>query len=197
MSEARENPFFPMPGEEELIYSSNKNQSLPPLKRTTISLPTTARVLESVTLNYKNLDGSVDSKILKINNSIDWHLPIFISQSYTPSSELEKKPQVKKKEFKYIASIKYAKFYTFEKTLKILTKDKLIRNFLLVKPHRLVLDFEKDTHLKSYIKNNPENIFTKIRVGNHDGYYRVVVELDGYYQYSLKTIDNGYEFYLQ
>ena len=35
------------------------------------------------------------------------------------------------------------------------------------------------------------SVFTKIRVGNHDGYYRVVVELDGYYRYKLAKQADG------
>ncbi len=45
--------------------------------------------------------------------------------------------------------------------------------------------------IKSYIKNIPKSIFTKVRVGNHNGYYRVVVELDGYYRYKLKKQSDG------
>ena len=35
-------------------------------------------------------------------------------------------------------------------------------------------------------------LFKKIRVGNHSGYYRVVLELDGYYRYSYKKVLDGY-----
>jgi len=202
ISEARENPFFPSIGEDEMMYSSNKDTTISPLKRATISLPTTARVLESVKVTYKNLDGSVEEKTISLENSIDWHLPIFISQSYSQNNDSQKSLSVvksinKKENFKKIASIKHAEFYTLDKSLKIKTKDKLIRDFLLVKPHRIVLDFQRDTNLKSYIKSNSGEYFKKIRVGNHNGYYRVVIELDGYYRYELNKIDNGYKFNLQ
>lgn len=202
ISEARENPFFPSIGEDEMMYSSNKDTTISPLKRATISLPTTARVLESVKVTYKNLDGSVEEKTISLENSIDWHLPIFISQSYSQNNDSQKSLSVvksinKKENFKKIASIKHAEFYTLDKSLKIKTKDKLIRDFLLVKPHRIVLDFQRDTNLKSYIKSNSGEYFKKIRVGNHNGYYRVVIELDGYYRYELNKTDNGYKFNLQ
>ena len=194
--EARENPFFPSDGEKDITISSNEDKSLLPLKRSTITLPTYARVIESVTINYKNLDGSQDSKTLELGNSIDWHLPVFISQSYGPMAQ---KPIAKKsqKKFKKVGSIPYASFYTSGKTLKITTNDKIIRDFLLVKPHRIVLDLDKDTSLKSYVVSNPKNIFSKIRVGNHDKYYRVVIELDGYYRYSMKKTSTGYIFNLK
>ncbi len=187
--EARENPFFPSDGEEDIFITSNEVVSAPTLKRATITLPTDARIIESVTINYKNLDGSESSKTIELENSIDWHLPIFISQSY---SEIEKKTKVKKVNFKQIAKIKYAKFLSSNKTLKIITKDKLIRDFTLVKPHRVVLDFKRDSHMKSYVKNSKNNIFKTIRVGNHSGYYRVVVELDGHYKSDVNRLKNGY-----
>ena len=194
--EARENPFFPTEGEKDITYTSNDNTSLSPLKRSTITLPTYARVIESVTINYKNLDGSQESKTLELGNSIDWHLPVFISQSYGPMAQTSMKVKSKKK-FKKIASTPQLSFFSSEKTLQIKTNDKVIRDFLLVKPHRIVLDFDKDTNLKSFIKSNPKNIFSKIRVGNHDKYYRVVIELDGYYRYSMKKSSFGYTLNLK
>jgi len=194
--EARENPFFPVGGEKEIMFSSNLDSSLPPLKRAAISLPTSARVIESVTVAYKNLDGSVEEKSIVLQNTIDWHLPIFISQSYLQNQETDIQKK-QKTNYKEIASIKHAKFLSSGKNLKIITEDTIERDFLLVKPHRIVLDFKKDTNLKSYVKSNPKSIFKKIRIGNHSGYYRVVIELDGYYRYKFKSTKNGYEFKLQ
>ncbi|MBU1657684.1 AMIN domain-containing protein [bacterium] len=188
---ARENPFFPSEGEMDLPYTSNESKSLQPLNRAAITLPPQARVLQNVTISYKNLDGSMQSKSIELENTVDWHLPIFISQNYSPSG-VEKKVEGKKAEFEKLASIQYASFYSSEKSLKIVTKDKIIRNFLLVKPHRIVVDFQRDTNLKSYEKVNDKNIFSKIRIGNHSGYYRAVIELDGYYKYRMTKISEGY-----
>jgi hypothetical protein len=198
---ARENPFFPSDGEKEIPYTANENKALPNLKRATITLPSKARILESVTVKYKNLDGSIESKTLDVENTIDWHLPLFISQSYYAENEktlikdkeTAKKPKESKKGEAYekVASIQFADFYTSGKSFKITTKDKLIRNFLLAQPHRIVLDFQRDATIKAYTKVNPNNIFSKIRVGNHSGYYRVVIELDGYYRYTLEELSEG------
>lgn len=199
---ARENPFFPPKGEKDIPFTSNEQKIIPPLKRATIELPSHARVLESVTISYKNLDGSIENKSIKLNNSVDWHLPVFISQSYNPSvdsivKEVPKKVVKKKTDYKEIASTKFVKFYSSDKSLKILTNDKMLRNFLLVQPHRVVFDFKRDSSMKSYIKKISNNVFTKIRVGNHDGYYRAVIEFDGYYRYKLKDINGGYILELQ
>ena len=184
---ARDNPFFPSKEESDIPYTSNTISTMKPLETAKFSLPPKARSLESITVKYKNFDGSVESKIVKIDRSIDWHLPIYIAQQKIFSQQ----------KFKKVASVKYASFFTRNKQLKIVTKDKLIRNFLLVKPHRIVLDFKRDTNLKFYEKKIYKNIFKTVRVGNHSGYYRVVIELDGYYKYSYKTISDGIILQLQ
>ncbi|MCK4973743.1 MAG: AMIN domain-containing protein, partial [Sulfurimonas sp.] len=167
------------------------------LKRATITLPAQARILQKVTIEFKNLDGSLESKSIELDNSVDWHLPIFVSQSYSTmaADTTTSKPQKKtKQKIKYnnIASIKHLKLYSSGKKLKLITNDKIKRDFLLVNPHRIVIDFKKDTDIKSYIKKSPKNIFREVRIGNHKGYYRVVIELDGHYRYNSQKISNGY-----
>ena len=206
VSGARENPFFPAKGERDMPYTSNKDRTLPPLQRATLSLPSQARIIQKVTVEYKCLDGSIEQKSIELQNSVDWHLPIFISQSYV-KTEAENKPEIKhltkkpkrtkkKNSFKKIASFQYGNFYASSKTLKIVTNDKILRKFMLVDPHRIVIDFNRDTSLKTYTKQNKNSIFKKIRIGNHSKYYRVVIELDGEYRYKMKKIPNGYMFVL-
>jgi len=201
--QARENPFFPAKGEKEMPLTSNSVITIQPLQRSSIALPSSARVIKKVIIEYENLDASVDTRTIKLNNSVDWHLPIFVSQNIAESQPIKSAPTSKKKQtkkvqkYKKIATTKFVSFYAEDKNLKIITKDKLIRNFLLVQPHRIVLDFKKDASLKSYIKKIPSSPFSKIRVGNHDGYYRAVIELDGQYRYKMKKISNGYLFTLR
>jgi hypothetical protein len=189
---ARENPFFPVNPSQDVAITTNQVETFPPLKRASITLPSTARVLESVTLKYKNLDGSIESKTLELHNSIDWHLPLFISQNYsmqecqTATSVKVKKKKVRSR-FHEVAKLAFIRFYVDHKKMKIVTKDKLLRHFLLVKPHRIVCDFARDTDIRSYDVTTPKGtLFKKIRIGTHKGYYRVVIELDGYYAYSIK-----------
>ncbi|WP_415249535.1 AMIN domain-containing protein [Sulfurimonas sp.] len=194
--EARENPFFPSAGEKDLPYTSNKNTSLPKLIRASLTLPSHARVIKKVTVEYENLDASIENKMIELNHSIDWHLPLFISQNYSEQSikpsEVNKKVVAKSvQRYKKVASIKELSFFTSKNTLKIISSDKLIRNFLLGQPHRIVLDFKKESSLKTYKQEIENSVFTKIRIGNHDGYYRVVIELDGYYRYKIKKQADG------
>ncbi|HIP54095.1 MAG TPA: AMIN domain-containing protein [Sulfurimonas autotrophica] len=195
---ARENPFFPVDNAQDIPLTSNQVTALPMLKRATLTLPSTARTLESVSVAYKNLDGSIAHKKILIRNAIDWHLPIFISQNINEAncekdSSAKVKKHKKKADFKKIASLKFIAFYAKKNKLKIVTKDKLLRNFLVVKPHRIVCDFKRDTNIGSFVKSlGEDSIFIKLRIGTHKGYYRVVVELDGYYSYKLEHVSGGY-----
>ncbi len=197
-AESRENPFFPIDSAQDIPLTSNQVQTVPMLKRATLTLPSTARTIQSVTVAYKNLDGSIVQKKVIIKNRIDWHLPIFISQNYNITNRqtppfIKKKKSAKKLSYKKITSLKFIAFYAYEKRVKILTKDKLLRNFLLVKPQRIVCDFKRNTDIGSFIKKAYKgSLFTKIKVGTHKGYYRVVIELDGYYTYKLSHIPGGY-----
>jgi len=214
--QARENPFFFDSSSKQLPYTSNADKNLPPLKRAAITLPSKARTIEKVTISYKTLDGSVEEKSIILGNSIDWHLPIFVSQNYTASESRKKnntkirykKPNLEPKKqtkiiksnlqttttttFQEIAKRQYIKFLSFDKKLKLITKSKKMRDFLLVKPHWIVIDFKGYSNISSYIKKNPNNIFKEIKIGEHDGYYRVVIELDGYYRYTITEISEGY-----
>jgi hypothetical protein len=206
--QARENPFFPSTGEKDIPVTTNEDNSLLPLKRAAITLPTQARVVQKVTIEFKNLDGSVENKSIELDNTVDWHLPIFISQSYdqtansvkpetapaTPVVSVLKKKSAPPKDTEYenILSIPFLKISSSSKSLKLTTSDEAIRNFLLVNPHRIVLDFKKETEIKGLIKKVEGNIFKRVRIGNHEGYYRVVVELDGHYRYDFKKVTDGY-----
>ncbi|OHE18634.1 MAG: AMIN domain-containing protein [Sulfurimonas sp. RIFOXYD12_FULL_36_11] len=207
---ARENPFFPSEGEKDLPISSNENRNKEPLKRVAITLPAQARVLQKVILEFKNLDGTIENKSIELDNSVDWHLPVFVSQTFTETQkatssdkaeDVPAKNKTKQKESGYatIASIKELSILSSGKCLKIVTNDEIMRNFLLVAPHRIVMDFKKDIEIdiKNSIKTDEQNIFKDVRIGNHDGYYRVVVELDGYYRYDFKKISNGYQIELK
>jgi len=202
---ARENPFFPINSDLDIPLTLEQNQKAPMLKRAAISLPSTAREIESVIIKYKNLDGSIQEKSIELKNSVDWHLPIFISQNYELGhtsqtqqkiSKAHKKTKVKK--FKKFTSLAFISFYTRDKVMKIETNDKLLRSFLLVKPHRIVCDFKRDTDLRSFVKKaDGRSLFKKISIGTHKGYYRVVIELDGFYRYRVKHTKSGYQIILR
>ncbi len=196
---ARQNPFFPSKNETDISYTTNKVSKIEPLKRATLTLPSTARTLESVTITYKNLDGSIVSKKEVLGNSVDWHLPIFVSQNIgDDEKKLNTKTVSKKSEpLRKIASLSFISLYANKKQFNLITKDKMLRNFLLTKPHRIVCDFKRDINIRSYKKKiDTKSIIKKIKIGNHKGYYRVVIELDGLYRYKKTPMKDGYSFTL-
>ncbi len=188
---ARDNPFFPAKGMEDLQVTSNENKSISPLQQASISLPDSARVIKEVTLRYQNLDGSIGSRTVSLENSVDWHLPVFITQSYSPPQDAQQPIAPKKKSFKTIASFKELAFDQSDKTLLVRTNDPLIRHFMMIKPHRIVMDFKRTTDFRSKSKLINTIPYKAIRLGNHDGYYRAVVELDGQYQYNVDNSEKG------
>lgn len=199
---ARENPFFPPEGEKDIFITTNKDNSKIPLKQAAITLPSQARVLQKVTIELKNLDGSIETKSIELDNSIDWHLPIFISQGYRETAV----PTPKEKELSKTTTTTTPtptkkndiqngigpKLSVEGKSLKVTTKNEAIRNFLIANPHRIVIDFKSSAEVTSFVKKDFDKVFQEVRVGNHKNYYRVVVELDGFYKYNFKKVDDGY-----
>ncbi len=178
----RDNPFFPADPNEKQMVSTNKVETLKPFTKQQISLPNSARVVKAVIVRYQNLDGSISNEQLDLNNAIDWHVPFVITQEQN-----NKMPMLKNKEKKRVFGNKFISFIPTGKSMKIVTKDKLIRNFMLSSPQRIVIDFSRDTSFKpkEFLLNRAP--YNKIRMGNHDKYYRVVIELDGQYKYKLQT----------
>ena len=188
---ARENPFFPTESMDSMPITSNQITKYSPLKRVAISLPDYARVLKKITISYKNLDGSIEKKSIEVERYVDWHIPLFVSQSYNVTDKTEKSISKVEDKRQHI-DFKFINFTIAKKEILIHTKDKLIRNFLLVNPHRIVLDFKREANFLSYEKILTTIPFKKLRMGNHDGYYRVVISLDGHYRYQTDTTNSGY-----
>jgi hypothetical protein len=170
---ARENPFVPVVTNEnnniikKEMFSSKK-----------ITLPNDARVIKSVIFKYQALNGSIKEIEYPINKAIDWHNPIIIS------TQKQKLPTEK-------FQILFLNLYIKNHRLFIQTQDKLIRNFILVKPFRYVIDFKANKNFLTYSKKT--NTFIKnIVLGNHNGFYRVVLYLDGTYKTSIQKTEEGY-----
>lgn len=196
---ARENPFFPSSSQENMPVSSNQIESFEPLKRASVTLPDSSRVLQEVVFTYQNLDGSVESKVLKLDQSIDWHLPIFISQSmqisqkeesFTPRPEIKKEKDLNKSTL--LADFSFIKFVSVNRnSIKIETQDRLIRHFTMTNPHRIVIDFKRDADFLTMKKELSLDIFKSVVLGNHHGYYRVVITLDGQYKVDVESTEDG------
>lgn len=181
---ARDNPFFPSDPNEKQTPSTNKVENLKPFTTQLISLPNSARAVKGIIVRYQNLDGSISDEKLELNNAIDWHEPFVISQKQNKSQSTTKVKQ-KHKSF----GTRFIKFSPMDKDLSITTKDRLLRHFMLASPQRIVIDFSRDTSFKPKTFIIDQAPYKKIRMGNHDKYYRAVIELDGQYRYKLQTSD--------
>ena len=170
---ARLNPFQPVITPENTIIVKPQY-----FKEVKVSLPKDARVLRKVIFVYQSVNGDVKQKIVEINKNIDFHKPIVVSH------KIEIFPE------------KVLVFYNFKMFIKnrkifIATKDKLIRQFFLINPFRIVLDFKREVNfltIKRIIKNS---FVKKVVVGSHSGFYRVVIYFDSRYNYKIKKDVNG------
>ncbi len=182
----RDNPFFPADPNKEKVYTSNRVEKLRPYTTEKILLPNSARVIKGIIIRYQNLDGSIAETNLALNSEIDWHEPFIVTHKLP--SELQAETKIKTKTVK----TKYVNFQITKHKMNIKTSDKLLENFLLTNPHRIVMDFKRNTSFKPHTYKLNKAPFSKIRIGNHDGYYRVVIELDGQYRYKLETRKKEY-----
>ncbi|WP_236618666.1 AMIN domain-containing protein [Lebetimonas sp. JH292] len=67
----------------------------------------------------------------------------------------------------------------------------------LIKPFRLVLDFQKNADFLTMKRNIKNSFVKKIVVGNHEGYYRIVIYFDTNYSYKLTKTDEGIKIELK
>ncbi|SFO92615.1 AMIN domain-containing protein [Hydrogenimonas thermophila] len=187
---ARQNPFKPVIDETVLPVTANKIEKVPDFKELRINLPSDARVLKSVTIFYQSIDGSVKKESLKVDKSIDWHKPIIVTQGKLKPTYKSSKKRISKSIYK---PLPFISFQLIQKNrIKIITKDKKIRSFHLAAPFKVVFDFKRDASFltKKVPLNKPP--FLRLDIGNHDGYYRVVITLDSSYKYKILRVDDGY-----
>jgi len=173
---ARENPFIPV-----VTNESNRIIQKQQFKSKKILLSSDARVLKSVIIKYQALNGSIKTIEYPINKAIDWHNPLYLSTKIT-TNKISKK-----------VKIGFLNFYIKKHKLLIQTKDKLIRNFMLIKPFRYVVDFQANKNFLTF-KKQTNSFIKKIVLGNHNGFYRVVFYLDGTYKIKVTKTAEGYLF---
>lgn len=187
---ARENPFIPSDVNTSIMITTNLIQNAPAFTPKTFSFPSDARELTRAVFYYKSLDGSIKEQILDINSSFDWH-DEFVLKNIEP--EMPTKSGLKDS-FKFNDS----EFKIYNNTVVILTKDEKIRDFIINKPDKIVIDFKNSkSNFKTYTKPINKFPIKSIVFGSHDGYYRVVLQLDGNYKYSIDQTKDGYNVVLK
>ncbi|PAF45020.1 AMIN domain-containing protein [Helicobacter sp. 11S02596-1] len=181
----RENPFEPLLIPKESSHDATKNAK-DYFEVFDFKLPTTARILKNITITYQNIDGSVDTKTLSIDQSIDWHYPLRLTQKNAIVSEKT-----------HYYTIPPFEFFTKQNKLYIHTDEKIQRAFILPTPYRIVIDIDrKDRNINQNI-DLAKRYFTKISIGTHNTFYRIVITLDGQYQYQINKEDQYYVISLE
>jgi len=166
---ARVNPFEPVikPESQKVIKPKY-------FKKAEVFLPSDARILKKIIFVYQNPDSDIKQEEVVINKNIDFHSPIIITHN----------PEISDS-FKKYKLTSFLTLYVKGKKILLKTKDKLIRKFFLVKPFRIVLDFDNDTDFPTVEKKISKTFLTKAAVGSHIGFYRVVLYFDSNYKFKV------------
>lgn len=219
---ARENPFettaSALSSGKTMQIKENKTE----FESAKITLPSSARILKSVSVTFQNLDGSISEEIVSIEQNVNWHDPLILSKNKdenitktpavlsnaltkTPKVEEKKSPQeipipqniLPKPKDKMIYLTDNISFEIIKNDIKIVTKDTKIRDFLVSDPYKIVIDFKKESSYPTKTVLLESAPFVSATLGNHDGFYRIVILLDGHYRYDLQSVDGGYSIKLK
>lgn len=176
---ARENPFFATDTAKNEKITSNVPDSRPQLSSVNYTLPDQARILKEVTFTIQNLDGSIETRKMQIDKSVDWHKSLTVSQNNSIPTTHSNTESASSADFGFI------RFDTKGKRLAIKTQNLLIRHFVLSDPNRIVLDFKSDAVFNASQKQLSASPYVNVSVGNHGKFIRATIMLDGRYSYVL------------
>jgi len=76
--------------------------------------------------------------------------------------------------------------------ISIFTKESKIRDFLIADPYKVVVDFKKESSFGTKTLNLATPPFVSATLGNHEGFYRIAILLDGHYRYDILPFNGGY-----
>ncbi len=175
---ARENPFFPVDESKKQKVTSNIPDARPKMGTISYTFPDQARVLKEVTFTIQNLDGSFEEKKVPIDQSIDWHRAITLSQGGVTSA-------VQATKSSSAANFGFIEVSSNGKVLNVKTSDPLMRQFVLSNPNQIILDFKHAGSFQMDEKSLNAAPYLKVSVGNHGEFARVTITLDGRYSYKL------------
>ena len=198
---ARENPFAVTKASISSGKATHVEQRKESFEMLKTQLPSSARILKGVEFHFQNLDGSIEIKKIDVDKSIDWHDKLEI-RKITNSNILvgtrTKLPKVISEKKLVKIDFRNTIFFTIDKkSLHVKTADIKIRDFLVTNPHKIVIDFKKSSSFPTKVYNLKTKYFKSITIGNHSGYYRVVILLDGEYLYRQEKAKDGYIFSLK
>ncbi|TXE85894.1 AMIN domain-containing protein [Campylobacter volucris] len=206
---AKDNPFDNNMEKKNLEFAQ-----FSPFQRQDFNFDSNARILKNITITYINLDGSEQQMTLDINKSIDWHDNFAFIKSKAPNATpildvsvtVDKKSSKKVEENNTTINIETPLFtgdiYNFlslsfyNNKINIKTRDKMLRNLSIGDPTKIIVDFAKNQNFNTKtLQVNTANV-KKVVFGSHKGYYRLVIYLDGKYDYEYSKGKNLHVFNL-
>ncbi|MBZ7948626.1 AMIN domain-containing protein [Campylobacter sp. RM9929] len=170
-----------------------------------------ARILKGITFHYIKADGSEDKLSVDINKSIDWHDAYVLTHSKTPEPSKildvsvtipQNTSQETNKTTEVDIPLQIAKIYDFisytvyKNKIKLNTQDDLISDFSVGNPSKIIIDFKSTSIYPTKNIRLKNSIFKRIDFGSHKGYYRLVIYLDGVYNYNIQKDSTGYMVHL-
>jgi len=184
--EARENPFETGMSPQSTTQIKDERTNF---ASATLTLPSSARILKSASVTFQNLDGSISEEIVAIEQDVDWHLPLILSQKKdtnvaTPITIPVAVPEAKK---------------AVEKKVVIAasptpTKEEKVTTAALVTATNSNADstFKINDDISFFINQNEITIFTKdskMRDFLVADPYKVVIDFKKESTYTTKTLE--------
>lgn len=200
---AQDNPFVPpQPIDETAILDDFEKKD--------VVFNSDARLLKSINITYVTLDGSEKTISLDINQSIDWHHTYAFVKTKTPQITPILDVSVTTPEQFNLSGERnstlnveipndngkldeFISFASYKKKIKFITQDEIIGHFAVGNPSKIIIDFKRNVSFKTKnLRLKLGTAFKHLTLGAHKGYYRLVIYLDGKYNYKIQKDDSGY-----
>ncbi len=182
---ARENPFFSTTENQTLPLSNNRSEHKPPLTSMTYSFPDNSRILKEVSFTFQNVDGSLETRKLEIDQSIDWRAPLVLSQAEGHKTASATTLNTSHTMYGFI------QLNSSGNRMSLFTKNPMIRHFNLTDPDSIVIDFKHDGSFDTFEKTLNASPYKKVKITHHGKFARVTLTLDGHYVCNVAKSKQG------
>lgn len=198
-----DNPFIPpQPIDETAILDDFEKKD--------VVFNSDARVLKNISVTYITLDGSEKTISLDINQSIDWHHTYAFVKTKSPQiTPILDVSVTTPEQFNLTGELnstlnveipndngkleEFISFASYKNKIKLITQDEIIGNFAVGNPSKIIIDFKKEVSFKTKtLRLKMGTAFNRLTLGAHKGYYRLVIYLDGKYNYKIQKDESGY-----
>ncbi len=172
-----------------------------------IKLPSSTNFLEYIKFGYQKDDGSIEEKTIDINTKINNKELLVLTtkkkldiaenmakvypKNTQVSSEFSFADQFKSNDtnLNKIKDFKVHEDFSFniaDDTLKIFTKDTLIKYFALPNKNKFVLDFKSEKAFATKDIKIEQGKFKDVKIGSHKNFYRASFSLNSPFKYTMQ-----------